>query len=141
MTAARPPANFTQGDILRWRRVGGLVLAEVEFEPGQHIHRETHAHGRFILVLGGSLTEIDHESSSTFGASSLLFRLGDETHSYAASDRGARCLIVDMDPAWIGRAREQAPVLMRSKAFRRGLLLHLAQRLYGEFRLRDEVSR
>src|SRR5262249_11909279 len=35
----------------------------------------------------------------------------------------------------------QAPLLTRSVAFRRGLLVHLAHRLYGEFRQRDDVSR
>ena len=34
-----------------------------------------------------------------------------------------------------------AQVLADTQVFRRGLLLHLARRLYGEFRLRDEVSR
>ncbi len=32
--AAQPPKNFTHGEILRWRRVDGLLLAEVEYEPG-----------------------------------------------------------------------------------------------------------
>jgi len=29
-----PLKNFTHGEILRWRRVGGLLLAEVEYEAG-----------------------------------------------------------------------------------------------------------
>jgi AraC family transcriptional regulator len=138
---AQPPKNFTPGDILRWRRVGGLVLAEVEFEAGQRIHREMHAHARFMLVLNGSLSETHGDAAATLGASTLLFRRADEPVSYVAGTGGAKCLIVDMDPAWIRRAREQAPVLACSTAFRRGLLLHLAHRLHGEFRLRDEVSR
>jgi len=113
------------------------VLAEVQFEAGQRIHREHHPHARFVLVLKGSLVE----DETTHGPSTLLFRGADEPRSYAASDRGATCLVVDMDSAWLARARQQAPVLARSCAFRRGLLLHLAHRLYGEFRLRDEVSR
>ena len=136
-----PPRNFTSGDILRWRRVGGLVLAEVQFEAGQRVHCDAHPHARFMLVMKGSLTETHGDDATTYGASTLLFRRADEPHSYAASDRGATCLIVDLDPAWLSRAREQAPLLARSTVFRRGLLLHLAHRLYGEFRLRDEVSR
>src|SRR5207247_6439734 len=64
-----------------------------------------------------------------------------EPHAYVMSKEGAMCLIVDMDPAWIDRAREQAPVLARSAAFRGGFIVHLAHRLHGEFGLRDEVSR
>jgi AraC family transcriptional regulator len=121
--------------------VNGLILAEVEYEPGQRIHRHAHAHARFTLLLSGSLTETRGGDPTTFPSSTLLFRCADELHSYVVSPGGARCLIVDMDPAWLGRAREQAPLLAHSTAFRRGLLLQLAHRLYGEFRQRDEVSR
>jgi len=138
---AQLPKNFTHGDILRWRRVGGLVLAEVAYAAGQRIHRHVHPHARFVLVLAGSLTEIRGGDTATYGPSTLLFRQADEPHAYLVSRAGATCLIVDMEPAWLARAREHAPVLARSAAFRRGLIIHLAHRLHGEFRLRDEVSR
>ena len=137
----QPPQNFTHGDILRWRRVGGLVLAEVAYEPGLRIQRHVHPHARFVLVLEGSLTEVRGDQADTYGSSTLLFRRPDEPHAYLVSRTGAKCLIVDVEAAWIGRAREHAPVLAESTAFRGGFILHLAHRLYGEFRLRDEVSR
>jgi AraC family transcriptional regulator len=137
----KPPRQLTQGAVLRWRRVSGLVLAEVAYEPGQRIHRDEHPHAQFVLVLNGSLAEQSDADTATHGPSTLLFRRAGEARSYAVGSRGARCLVVDMDDAWLGRAREQAPLLTRSVAFRRGLLLHLAHRLYGEFRQRDEVSR
>jgi len=137
-----PAKNFTHGEVLRWRRVGGLLLAEVEYEAGQRIHRHVHPHARFVLVLRGSVTETrGGEETATFGPSTLLFRRADEPHSYYVSQTGATCLIVDMDWSWLARAREHAPVLARSTALRGGLVLHLAHRLHGEFRLRDEVSR
>ena len=37
MTLAQPPKDFTHGEILRWRRVGGLVLGEVRYAPGQRV--------------------------------------------------------------------------------------------------------
>jgi AraC family transcriptional regulator len=140
MTAQLSP-TFTSGDVLRWRRVGGLTLAEVTFEAGQRIHRDTHAHARFVLVLSGSLTETTGGAATPYGPSTLLFRSADEPRSYAVSDAGAKVLIVDMDAAWVRRAREQAPLVRESTAFRGGLLLHLTHRLQGEFGLRDEVSR
>jgi len=54
---------------------------------------------------------------------------------------GATCLIVDVEETWYARARQHAPVLTGSATFRRGFVVHLAHRLHGEFRLRDEVSR
>jgi AraC family transcriptional regulator len=139
--AAQPPKQFTQGAIVRWRKTAGLVLAEVAYEPGQRIHRETQPHARFVLVLSGSITERCGSDTVTHGPSTLLFRRANEPRSYGVAGCGARCLVVDMDDAWLERARQQAPLLTRSVAFRRGLLLHLAHRLYGEFRQRDEVSR
>ena len=141
MIAAEPPRNFTHGEILRWRRVGGLVLAEVKYEPGQRVPRHVHAHARFVLVLAGSLTEIRGDETHRYDSSSLLFRAAGEPHSYLVSRAGATCLIVDVEECWYARAREHAPVLTGSAAFRRGFVVHLAHRLHGEFRLRDEVSR
>jgi AraC family transcriptional regulator len=136
-----PLDGLDQATVHRWRRVTGLTLAEVEYEPGQRIHRQTHGHARFVVVLRGSLCETSDGDPIASGAATLLFRCANEPHSYAASERGARCLVVDMDAGWLARARQQAPLLTRSTAFRRGLLLQLAHRLYGEFRRRDEVSR
>ncbi|HYM25443.1 MAG TPA: AraC family transcriptional regulator, partial [Vicinamibacterales bacterium] len=135
------PKNFTRGTILRWRRVPGLELAEVEYEAGLRVPRHIHAHARLVLVLSGSVTEIRGQDSSTFGPSTLLFRRAEEPHAYAIGSSGATCLVVDIEPAWLARVRDEAPVLAKSAAFRGGLAVHLAHRLHGEFRLRDEVSR
>ena len=141
MVYAQPPKSFTHGDILRWRKVGGLILAEVQYEPGQRVHRHVHAHARFVLVLAGGITEIRGDDTQTHGPSTLLFRRAGEPHAYLVSRAGATCLIVDVDDEWHARARLHAPVLEQSAAFCGGFVLHLAHRLHGEFRLRDEVSR
>jgi AraC family transcriptional regulator len=141
MQPAQPPKNFTHGEIVRWRKVGGLLLAEVRYEPGQHIHRHIHPHARFVLVLQGAITEVRGGETNTYGPSTLLFRCADEPHSYHVSRTGAACLVVDVDDGWYERARQHAPVLAQSAGFRSGFVVHLAHRLYGEFRLRDEVSR
>jgi AraC family transcriptional regulator len=133
--------NFTHGDILRWRKVGGLVLAEVQYEPGLHVRRHLHPHVRFVLVLAGAVTEIRAGAQETYGPSSLLFRQAGEPHAYSVPEHGATCLIVDIDQAWYARAQLHAPVLECSTAFHGGFVVHLAHRLHGEFRLRDEVSR
>ena len=141
MLNAQPPANFTHGEIVRWRKVGGLLLAEVRYEPDQRIQRHVHPHARFVLVLQGAITEMLGGGTNTYGSSTLLFRSADEPHSYAVSKAGATCLIVDVDDGWYARARQHAPVLSQSAGFKNGFVVHLAHRLYGEFRLRDEVSR
>ena len=132
------PRGFTTGDPVRWRRIPGLVLAEVEYEPGAVIVEE-HARARFVLPIRGALFELDPRRAREGGA--LFFQPAGETHAYRASISGATCLILEMDDVWLTRARAHAPVLRRRASFRSGLVVHLARRLYGEFRLRDEVSR
>src|SRR5437763_1768959 len=141
MLPLQAPKGFTHGTIVRWRRVGGLLLAEVTYEPDQRVHRHVHAHARFVLILKGSLSESLDGDTASYGPSTLLFRSANEPHSYAIARSGATCLIVDVDDEWHARARQHAPVLTRSTGFRSGFVIHLAHRLYGEFRLRDEVSR
>jgi AraC family transcriptional regulator len=141
MVAVQLPKAFTHGEVLRWRKVGGLTLAEVQYGAGQRVHRHIHPHARFVLLLSGGITEIRGDDTQTHGPSTLLFRRGEEPHAYMVGRAGATCLIVDVDDEWHARARLHAPVLERSAAFRGGFVLHLAHRLYGEFRLRDEVSR
>ncbi len=138
---AHPPKNFSHGQVARWRRVGGLVLAEAAYEPGQVVPRHVHPHARFVLILRGAIGEVRGAETTTYGPSTLLFRSAGEPHAYVVSKAGAACLIVDVDDGWLARARQHAPVLARSAAFAGGFIVHLAHRLYGEFRLRDEVSR
>ncbi len=132
------PKGFTTGEPVRWRRIPGLVLAEVEYAPGQVIVEE-HRRARFVLPIRGALFELDPRRAREGGV--LFFQPAGETQAYRASTAGATCLILEMDEVWLMRARAHAPVLRRRAAFRSGLVVHLARRLYGEFRLRDEVSR
>jgi len=57
MVYAQLPKNFTHGDILRWRKVGGLLLAEVQYESGQRVHRHVHAHARFVELVRAWLVQ------------------------------------------------------------------------------------
>ena len=138
---ASPPAQFTHGEIRRWRRVPGLVLAEVQYAPHQQVPVHAHPNARFVLVLRGTMVETTGSINLTHAAHTLLFRCARERHAYRIGASGATCLIVDTDAAWLERAARQAPLLAESTVLEGGLVVHLAQRLYGEFRQRDEVSR
>lgn len=135
------PSGFAHGDIACVRRVGGITLAEVAYAPGARVPWHVHDHARFVLVLRGSLTESVAGGTRTHEASTLLVRPAGEGHALAAPEGGARCLVVDVDAEWVSRARGECSILEVAADFRGGLLLHLARRLRGEFRLRDEVSR
>lgn len=135
------PAGFAHGAVLRARRVGGLLLAEIRYAGGARIVRHSHPHARFTLVLGGSFCEHRPGGDARCERSTLIFREPGEWHGATVSSGGATCLVIDCDEPWIERIRAQGAVLDRSADFRGGLLGHLAQRLHGEFLMRDEVSR
>jgi len=135
------PEDFALGAVTRWRRVPGLVLGEVEYTANQRVPAHEHANARFVLVLQGRITETRGGETITHGSRMLLYRRARERSSYRVGPAGATCLIVDMDGAWLDRAASEAPVLTESTELAGGLVLHLAQRLHGEFGLRDEVSR
>ena len=124
------PRGFTTGEPIRWRRIPGLVLGEVQYVPGQRIHQETHSRARFLLVVRGGLVEADQRRARE-GAATLYFQPAGEPQSFRATAAGATCLILEMDDGWLARAREQAPVLTHAASFRHGLVVHLAHRLYG----------
>ncbi len=135
------PPGFAHGAILRARRVGGLLLAETRYEPYARLSRHAHPHARFTLVLSGGFTETRRSGHATCTRSTLIFREPDDPHGAATAGSGAKCLVVDCDGDWIARVRAEGAVLDGSADFRGGLLVHLAQRLHGEFLMRDEVSR
>lgn len=135
------PRGFAHGELLRGRRVGGLLLAELAYAPGQRLAPHAHANARFVLVLRGSFTETVNGRPRTATPSTLIFRPPREMHAQTYHERGARLLVIDMAPPWLERAREEAPLIREAADFRGGLLLHLAHRLHDEFNRRDEVSK
>lgn len=135
------PKGFAHGELLRGRSVGGLLLAELAYQPDLPLAPHSHSHARFVLVLRGSLTETFGGRLRTATASTLIFRPAGESHAQAFHARGARLLVMDLSPAWLERARAEAPVLNEAADFRGGLLLHLAHRLHDEFNRRDDVSK
>jgi AraC family transcriptional regulator len=136
-----PPRLLSAGRTVGWRRAGGLLLAEIELAPYERITRDAHASHRFLLIVRGALVEIRDAAPYAWPASTLLFRRAGEPRTFQAGARGAVCLIVAIEPAWFDRARQHGAALGESAEFQGGLVVHLAQRLHGEFRLRDEVSR
>jgi hypothetical protein len=135
------PRDSTHGHIVCARRLEGLTLAEVAYPPGQRTPPRSQARACFVLVLRGGFTDVVRGVTRVCPASTLVFRPAGELHAGHYSDRGATCLVVEMDEAWLARARKEGGTLDRSARFQGGLLLHLAHRLHGEFRMRDEVSR
>ncbi len=135
-----PPA-FAHGDVRRWRRAGGLTLAEVVYAPGARVPWQRDEHARFVFVLRGGFSERVGRESRTCAASTLAFTPARTPYRRVVSEAGATCLVADVNAGWVAHAEEGCRLLDHPAVFRGGLLVHLARRLDGEFRRRDEVSR
>jgi AraC family transcriptional regulator len=134
------PHGYVCGEISKARKVDGLVLIEASYKPGQQIPNHCHDHARVVFVLRGSFTEIYEKKVRTCTPSTLIFRPPAELHAETFHNRGAICLVVDIEPAWMERTRERSVVLDCSADFRGGLIGHLARRLHGEFNQRDDAA-
>ncbi|MDE3154620.1 MAG: helix-turn-helix transcriptional regulator [Acidobacteriota bacterium] len=131
---------FPDGRIVRWRRVGGLALAEIEYAAGQRLVPRAGGHWRVVFVLRGGLLAPDRDGARPAPASTLIHLPPGAPCDWRAAAGGATCLAIDIDAGWMGRTGASG-LRLAAAEFRGGLLGHLARRLYGEFRLRDEVSR
>lgn len=137
-----PPGDLPalSGSVLRWRRVGGLALAEVH-HAGRH---ETTVHvveaARFVVVLrGGGEVECAGRRLPFRGSSVVFEPAGCASIWRFSAD--TVCLAVAASVAFLDRTREAAAAFTRPAVVDDGMVVHLGRRLYGEFRLRDEVSR
>jgi AraC family transcriptional regulator len=135
------PKGFADGRIIRGRRVGALLVAEVEYAAARHGTPHVHEHAQFVLTTHGAFEEQLPDRVRRAEAGTLTFLPAHASHAIVTGERGATVLVIDMEAAWLSRAATDPPIVETAAEFHGGLIAHLAQRLYGEFRLRDEVSR
>ena len=121
--------------------IGGLTLAETEYEPGHRLPLHAHEHPFFSLLLRGSYTERLDRGSRRLLPASLVFYPENEPHSDAFDDTGGRAFNVEMGSPWLSRLREYGlSQPAGSDEIRRSRLNGLATRLYVEFLKGDGPS-
>jgi AraC family transcriptional regulator len=128
------------GDIRRKQLVGGFVLTESVYRPGEEIPRHSHRCAYFCLVLGGAFTESYGASSREYGARTVVFHPEGETHADHFHGAGGRVFSVAVPPSWTARLRDLTPSLERRAYVRGEMTSWLATRLYREFHAPDLLS-
>lgn len=115
-----------------------LALVETSYAPHLRLTRHRHERAYYCLVIAGDFAEScggrDHEG----GAWTLIARPAGEEHTQLFGRRGARCLNVEVAPAWLERHHLPASVPSHRRelhARRSGL----AARLYREFQVDDDM--
>lgn len=128
------------GEALRGRKVAGFELSERVYPPGFQTPKHTHKRALFCFVIAGNYTEEYGGRTRECNSSTLLFHPPDELHAEHFHDLGGRSFIIEIEPEWLKRLRDQGIVVQPAPGIKGGVAELLAQRLYKELVQRDEVS-
>src|SRR5215510_6579235 len=134
-----PPGKL-YGRNLKARQIAGLRLAEVAYSIGYETPEHSHDLPQLCLVRQGIFAEVYDGKNREVSPLSLIARPAGESHAQRFHESEVHCLIIEVEPGWLERAREHHVSLDHSAAFHGGLSVWLATRLYNEFQLADEAS-
>jgi AraC family transcriptional regulator len=141
VVAEKLPPGQLYGEGLKSRKVPGLILSERSYPPW--FKTPTHSHGNplFCLVIQGAYTENFDVKTRECEPSTLLFHPADEQHQEHFHSSGGHSFIIEMEPWWLDRLRQQAKVLSSAASFNGGSPSLLGMRLYKEFlEIEDDLS-
>lgn len=130
------------GTSLTSRNFGDFVMMERQYPGGAITPVHTHSRALFCVVLDGAYEERQSRKRLQCTRSTTLFHAAEEDHLERFADCGARSLIVELEPAWLGRVREVSRVSIENSAAQDSALLRaMGSRLYREFLTGDVASR
>lgn len=128
-------AQDVQGTIVKRREVPGFRLTESLYGEGFTTRKHFHNSGLFGCVIDGSFTNAYRQATHHLPSSSVMFCPAGEMHT-THSRRGARCLNVELEAAWMNCIEaSSSPVVFRER-----FISGLAMNLYKEFKTIDEAS-
>ena len=128
------------GEALRGRKVGSFELSERVYLPGFRTPKHAHKRALFCFVMDGNYTEEYGGRTRECQSSTLLFHPPDELHAEHFHDSGGRSFIIEIEPQWLKRLRDQGTVAEPAPGIKGGVAELLARRLYKELVQQDEVS-
>lgn len=139
MRACSPECFY--GTSVKTRAVGAFTIAERVYPSNCHTPEHIHHRPLFCVVLDGSYRERYGGNSRFCTPATLLFHAAEERHLEEFGSNGGRSLIIEIDPAWLQRLREQSAIWVgKTGAFTGGPFASLGLRLYKEFRSADQAS-
>jgi AraC-like DNA-binding protein len=124
---------------LRTRDTAGLYFTETNHPPGYEIPAHVHRMVSLYLLLSGGVTEQFGRERAERTAGELVYTPAGEEHSDVVHGCGAHCLIVELQPRTVERVLECGDLPKGPLSFRGGAV-HLANRLYAEFRFSNSSS-
>jgi AraC family transcriptional regulator len=118
---------------------GPFVATEHEYEPNQRLAEHLHARPYLCIVTRGGYRERTPRGTQDCPRSTLLLHPAGTRHSDEFFAARTRCLMIEIDAAWLDRAAGPkafaAPLVTRA-----GALHAIGGRIEAELRIRDELT-
>lgn len=130
-----------QGRCLREVQVGGFRVMEALYEPSTRLASHAHAEATICFVIEGSFSESSGTSPHDCGPSSLVVKPAGVVHANQYGEKGARCLIVEIETDRLDLLRKATPLQVGCVYRDAGATAWLAMRLYWELGQGDPASR
>lgn len=137
------PEIATQPDVyqpLRTRAVGGVRLTEGTHALGGVIPWHTHEGPTMCMVLRGAFVEYSAGRVTDCFPSSLKFTPAAERHWNRFNVSDVRGFMAEFDPSLVTADPRVSAALARQAQYFSGPELHLASRIYAEFRIADTAA-
>lgn len=107
----RLPAGEHHGQLRILGYSGELAFAESVYPRSSATAWHSHEQACFTALLGGSYREEFRSGALECAPGNLLFRPAEAAHRDHIGPEGARCLIVELSPAWTSRMRQAGVAL------------------------------
>jgi AraC family transcriptional regulator len=133
------PCSF-HGEVLRSTELEGIRLTEVVYRPNLQNAVHSHAHAYIGVTLDGNSTQVCRNQVRSSKPWTVMYHPVGEVHSDQFHDRGAREFNIELASARLQKLCEHSHFLQDSVQTHRGKAGWVAARLYGEFRLMDDLS-
>lgn len=139
MPTQLPPGSL-YGDSLRSHTLAGFELSERAYSPHFKTPRHSHKRALFCYVIKGEYTETYGSRTRECKSSTLLFHPAGELHAEHFHDSGGRSFIIEVEPLWLDRVRENSGIRDDQIDLSGRELELLARKLYREFCRMDDAS-
>lgn len=133
--------NFSfHGKALRRMEFAGLRLTEITYGPNLRNPRHSHQDAYIGITLDGNSTQLCEDKVRSSKPWTVMYHPAGEVHSDQFHEGGAHELNIEIAPSRLEGLRERALPADRPMDLNGGKAGWVAARLYGEFRLRDDLS-
>jgi AraC family transcriptional regulator len=129
-----------RGEILQSRNIGNFGVIEVTYAPNQVLPLHSHQHAYVSVALRGSYLEQSKDNTWKCTIGGTIFHAAGESHSNLFSDRGARLLVLEIQPRFLTQIADQGILTDRQNAITNPYCTHLALRLDQAIKHSDPLS-